>query len=139
MRALSDGAGAGFTGLVVSPRAVDQALLVALAGLVGPSGLVLHAGPRPARGEGWRALRCDPAAGIPVRSHIADFAVVIGAVGLGDVAAEVRRVLAPRGDARVLVAGAGAAAIEALADVGLIAPRRLDAGADGIVLVARGP
>lgn len=127
---LSDGCGRGFTVLCTMRNRV---LLASLASIAGATGLVVAAGRAPAMGELWQAVRCDPALGIPVRSHVIDAAVIAENADLGDVAGEVRRVLAPGGDVRVLLTGtadAGAALRDAA-----IEPLRQEAG----VLVARGP
>ena len=97
---LTDGCGRGFT-VLCTIRDVD--LLVSLASIAGATGLVVAAGREPVTGDAWGAVRCDPALGIPVRSHVIDTAVVAGKHDLVDVVDEVRRVLVPGGDVRVLL------------------------------------
>jgi hypothetical protein len=108
-------------------------LPASLAAIAGMTGLVVTAGREPAIGEGWQGVRCDPALGIPVRSHVIDAAVIVENADLADVAEEVRRVLAPGGDVRVRLTGTADVGA-ALRDAG-IEPLRQQAG----VLVGRGP
>ena len=131
MTALVDGCGRGFTVLCTVP---DATFLGALASLAGPTGLVLAAGPEPPTGPGWAAVRCDPAAGIPLRSHIVDAAVLLQTPDLPRLAEEARRTLVPDGDVCVLLNG-DADAAAAMADASI---RTLAVTASG-VLVGRGP
>jgi hypothetical protein len=127
---LTDGCGRGYT-VLCTMRNMD--LLASLASIAGVTGLVVAVGQAPVMGNMWQAIRCDPALGIPVRSHVIDAAVIAETADLADVAEEVRRVLAPGGDVRVLLTGTAdaAAALRGAA----ITPLRQEAG----VLVARGP
>lgn len=127
---LTDGCGRGYTVLC---GLGDVNLLASLASIAGATGLVIAASRAPVMGDLWQAVRCDPALGIPVRSHVIDTAVIAETADLVDVADEVRRVLVPGGDARVLLTGA-VDARAALRGAG-IKPLGQQAG----VLVARGP
>ena len=130
LTALVDGCGRGFTVLCTI---ADAGLLGALAAVAGPTGLVVAAGETPPHGETWSAVRCDPAASIPLRSHVVDAAVIEESERLADVAEEVRRVLVPGGDVRVWLSGDDDA--EAALEAAAIRPLRLT----GDVLIARGP
>ena len=129
--ALTAGSGRGFTVLCLIPEA---GLLRALAATAGPTGLVLAAAPAPPAGEGWSAVRCDPAEAIPVRAHVIDAAVLAQTPDLPAVAEEVRRVLVPAGDVRLIVAGPEQPDA-ALTGAGIRPLRRDPSG----VLVCRGP
>lgn len=98
--ALVAGCGRGFTVLCTIE---DVELLNALAAVAGGTGWVIAAGPAPPAGGPWAAVRCDPATAIPVRSHVIDAAIITGGERLPELAEEVRRVLVPAGDVRVLV------------------------------------
>jgi hypothetical protein len=130
--ALTDGCGRGFTVLCTI---TDTGPLETLASIAGPMGLVLAMGREPPVGLGWTAVRCDPATAIPLRSHIVDATVLVEMPDLASLAGEVRRVLVPGGDVRVLLAGDAKAAAAALADASI---RTLRVEASG-VLVGRGP
>jgi hypothetical protein len=127
---LTDGCGRGFTVLCTVQ---DMELLTSLSAIAGATGLVVAAGREPMMGDTWGAVRCDPALGIPVRSHVIDTAVIAETADLADVAQEVRRVLVPGGDVRVLLSGTADAgtALRGAA----IEPVRQQAG----VLIGRGP
>jgi len=127
---LTDGCSRGFTILCTVG---DMALLASLASIAGTTGLVIAAGREPSPSVAWGAVRCDPALGIPVRSHVIDTAVVVETDALADVAEEVRRVLVPGGDVRVLLAGTVDA--EAVLRGAAIEPVRQQAG----VLIGCGP
>jgi hypothetical protein len=127
---LVDGCGRGFTALCTIQ---DAALLAALASAAGATGLVVVAGREPVAGEGWQTIRCEPARAIPVRSHVIDAVVIEASGDLPDVAVEVRRMLVPAGDVRVLLAG-GPDVESALAEAAIRPIRRVEG-----VLIARGP
>ncbi|MGH2584224.1 MAG: hypothetical protein ACRDJE_04860 [Dehalococcoidia bacterium] len=124
------GCGRGFTVLCTLS---DTALLDALGTIAGSTGLVLAVGPAPPAGSAWAAVRCDPAHAIPLRSHVVDAAVIQEAADLADLAEEVRRVLVPGGDVRVLLTN-GDDATSALESASI---RVVEHGAG--VLIARGP
>ncbi|MGD9891593.1 MAG: hypothetical protein AB7R89_17515 [Dehalococcoidia bacterium] len=127
---LTDGCGRGFT-VLCTIREIE--LLASLASIAGPTGLVIAGGREPAPGDTWRPVRCAPALGIPVRSHVIDTAVIAATADLAEMADEVRRVLVPGGDVRVLLVGAADAG--AVLRDAAIEPLRQDSG----VLIARGP
>jgi hypothetical protein len=127
---LTDGCGRGFTVLCTIR---DTDLLALLASIAGSTGMVVAAGREPTTGDAWQTVRCVPALGIPVRSHVIDTAVIAATADLADVAEEVRRALVPGGDVRVLLTGT--ADVEAAIRGAAIEPLRREAG----VVVARGP
>lgn len=127
---LVDGAGRGYTVLCTIS---EPALLTALAAAAGATGLVIAAGSAPSAGAGWTAVRCAVEQAIPVRSHVVDAAVIVETPEMESVADEVRRVLVPGGDVRVLFRDeAGAAGALRGAAIAAIST---EAG----VLIARGP
>jgi len=132
LAALTGGCGRGLTVLCTVP---DTGLLAALAALAGATGLLLAAGLEPAADERWAAVRCDPTRALPLRAHVVDAVVLADAGALSDLAEEVRRVLVPGGDVRVLLGGDVDSVESALRDAS-IRPLRQEAGA---VLIARGP
>jgi hypothetical protein len=101
---LVGGAGRGLTVLCTIQ---EPALLAALASIVGPMGVVIAAGAEPVSGDGWSAVRCAPARAIPLRSHVVDAAVIAETAEVEDLVDEVRRAIAPGGEVRVLLTGAG--------------------------------
>ena len=129
---LADGCGRGFTVLCT---VTDPDLLSLLASVAGATGMVIAAAREPATGGDWAALRSDPAKGIPLRSHIVDAAVLRETADLAEVAEEVRRLLVPGGDVRVLASDAGDVAAAALLGA-MIRPLRRDPSG---VVVAQGP
>lgn len=130
--ALTAGAGRGFTVLCTVP---DSELLQTLADAAGATGLVVAVGPLVPSGGAWRAVRCDLVTALPLRSHIVDAAIIRVEAELEAITGEVRRVLAPGGDVRVLLGGANRDAVEAALAPARIRPRGVSSG----VLVARGP
>jgi hypothetical protein len=120
-------------GLTVLSTMQDVDVLRSLASIAGATGMVIAAGTEPAIGDTWQAVRCVPAEAIPVRSHVVDAAVIVETADLHEVAAEVRRALAPGGDLRVF--RTGTADVEAALSGAAIRPLRQQAG----VLIARGP
>lgn len=130
--ALTAGTGRGFTVLCAIP---NPTLLQALGDAAGATGLVVAVGRILPAGGSWRAVRCDTTAAIPLRSHIVDAAIMLVEAELEAVAAEVRRVLAPGGDVRVLLGGADREVIEAALAPARIRPRGVSSG----ILIARGP
>ena len=130
--ALSAGTGGGFTVLCTVP---DPVLLLALVDAAGATGLVMSVGRVVPAGGPWRAVRCDPTTAIPLRSHIVDAAIMLVEDDLEAIAAEVRRVLAPGGDVRVVLDGADREAVVAALASARIQPRGVSSG----VLIARGP
>jgi hypothetical protein len=139
---LTAGTGRGSTVLALGH---DAELWSALVGATGATGLVVSAGSvAPAAADARaRFLRCRPEQSIPIRSHVIDAAVIDarGAVILDDALAdEVRRVLAPRGDARLLcLCDDAARSAAALAAASLRVRDRVDAGGGLVVLIGRGP
>lgn len=127
---LAGGVGRGFTVLCTIE---DVALLSSLAAIAGPTGLLIAAGPTTVMGREWSGVRCQPGQAIPVRSHVVDAAVVEESEDLAAVAEEVRRVLVPGGDVRVLITGADM--IEAALHGSSIRPL----GSENGVVIARGP
>jgi hypothetical protein len=130
LETLTGGVGRGFTVLCTIQ---DVALLSSLAAIAGPTGLLIAGGPAPVADRRWSSVRCVPAQAIPVRSHVVDAAVIAGSDDLAVVAEEVRRVLVPFGDVRVLLTGAGV--IEAALLGASIRPLRTESS----VTIARGP
>jgi hypothetical protein len=132
------GAGRGSTVLCLG---VAEPVLQAVAAVTGSTGLVLLVGPDPTPGTAWRPVRCDPPAAIPVRSHVIDAALVATTDRLPDLAAELRRVLAPGGDLRVLTPVSYVDEVDtALRSADIRPLRRVTVAADGLlVLVAHGP
>jgi len=128
--ALTNGSGRGFTVLCTI---AEKSLLASLASIAGATGMVVAAGREPAIGDPWLAVRCEPALGIPLRSHVVDAAVIAEGADLADVAVEVRRVLVPGGDVRVLLTGM----VDAMAALSEAAIDRMRQEAR--VLIARGP
>ena len=129
---LAGGCGRGFTVLCT---VMDSDLLSLVARVAGATGMVIAAAREPAAGADWAAVRCDPARAVPLRSHIVDAAVLKETEDLADVAEEVRRVLVPGGDVRVLASDAGDVAEAALL-AAMIRPLRRDPSG---VVVAQGP
>ena len=135
--ALTAGAGRGFT---VIGTLAEPDVLIALTDAAGATGLVLALGPSPAAGGGWQAVCCVPAVSIPLRSHLVDAAVLSADQAFEEVAGEVRRVLAPGGDVRVLVRGAAGQAETALRAASIRPQRVVDFPAlAASVVIARGP
>ncbi len=129
---LAGGCGRGFTVLCT---VMDSDLLSLVARIAGATGMVIAAARDPAAGADWAAVRCDPARAVPLRSHIVDAAVLKVTEDLADVAEEVRRVLVPGGDVRVLASDEGGVAEAALLGA-MIRPLRRDPSG---VVVAQGP
>ena len=137
---LVGGCGRGYT---VVCTVTDAAVLAALAAVTGSTGLVLALADAPLVGTSWAAVRCDPAAAMPVRSHVTDMAVIAAVDRVPELAAEVRRVLVPGGDVRLLLPGdadAVDAAETALRSTAIRPLRRIQSpNATVAVLIARGP
>jgi hypothetical protein len=135
---LTGGAGRGSTVLCLG---VPEPVLQALAAITGDTGLVLLIGPDPPPGAPWRPVRCDPPAAIPIRSHVIDAAVVAATDRLPELSAELRRVLAPGGDVRVLTPASVADEVDAALRAADIRTLRresiLESGS--VVMIARGP
>jgi hypothetical protein len=138
LAALVDGVGRGFTVLCCG---VEAQVLHAIGAVVGSTGLVLLAERDPTADSAWRAVRCDPPVAIPVRSHVIDAAVVATTDRLPELAAELRRVLVPAGDLRVLTPMRTVDDVDAALRSADIRPLRrvLVVADEWFVLVARGP
>lgn len=138
LAAVTGGVGRGFTVLCCG---VETPVLDAVAAAAGATGLVVLVGRNPTPGSAWRAVRCEPAAAIPVRSHVIDAAVVAGMDRLSELVAELRRVLAPRAELRLRVSTTDADWVELLLHAAGLRPLRrviLPLG-EHVVLVARAP
>lgn len=139
-------AGRGSTIVVIGDA--EPALCRALAGAVGPTGLVVHCAPAVDQDradcddQGTARLRAVAAHGIPVLSHVADLIVIIvpaPAGALDQLAEECRRLLAPGGIVRAL--GPGEAADPLKAELAAAAFRDIETVPFGATTAirARGP
>lgn len=132
--ALSSDVVSGATVLCLLPCA---ALVEGLQRAAGPMGVVIVAAARPPRTA--QAVRCDPDVALPLRSHVIDLALVDALTMTPVRVDEIRRALAPRAEARILVVGHRDGALQMLWDAGLIARHVLQLDHDSRIVFARGP